>query len=158
MLRLRLLAFGKLRTAGVADTAAHYRKLLRPWVQLDELELRPEAVPDKSEASRERVRELEARELLERAEGTRIFLLDEGGRSMPSAGWAELAREWETTARPVTLCIGGSLGFSPALRARAEGRLALGPQTLPHELARVVLLEQLFRAWSIVRSHPYHNA
>jgi 23S rRNA (pseudouridine1915-N3)-methyltransferase len=77
-------------------------------------------------------------------------------------GWtsAELARrldEWQIAARPVTFVIGGSHGLAAALIERAERRWSLGPVTLPHELARVVVLEQLYRAFTILRGEPYHK-
>lgn len=90
--------------------------------------------------------------------GGALYLLDEKGRARPTLEWAELVRGWESTGlRELILCVGGSLGFSPEVRGKARGLFSLGPQTLPHELARVVLLEQLYRAWSVTRGHPYHN-
>lgn len=161
-MRLTLFTFGKLRTPGTRDTADYYLKLVRPWTQLEEVELKALHVPDKSAATRAQIQEREAAilsEKLEGALGTRgvFYLLDEGGKAMSTEGWAKLARDWEEQSIPsVALCIGSSLGFSSALKKKARGVLSLGPQTLPHELARVVLLEQIYRAWSVVRGHPYH--
>ena len=78
------------------------------------------------------------------------------------AGWtsrdlaAQLDR-WLLAARPVALIIGGSQGLDSTLLARAHARWSLGPLTLPHELARVVVLEQLYRAFTILRGEPYHK-
>jgi len=161
-LKVYLLAFGKLKTPGLREAADYYLKLLRPWARIEELELRPLAVPDKSAATRARIQEEEA-SLLEGAlerlgERGAFFLLDEGGKSLSTRDWAARVRGWESGSfTGVAFCVGSSLGFSDALRARASGVLSLGPQTLPHELARVVLLEQLYRAWSVTRGHPYHN-
>jgi 23S rRNA (pseudouridine1915-N3)-methyltransferase len=72
----------------------------------------------------------------------------------------ELARRleaWMRDARPVALAIGGSRGLDPALVAAASDRWSLGPLTLPHELARVVVAEQLYRATTILRGEPYHK-
>ncbi len=162
-LKLSLLAFGKLKTPGLRESADYYLKILRPWCAAKELELKPMDVPDKSEATRTRIQKKEAEVLSERLAqelGTRgrFYLLDEGGKTLSTREWAKLVESWEGDSVPeVALCIGSSLGFSEELRRKAHGRLSLGPQTLSHELARVVLLEQIYRAWSVVRGHPYHN-
>lgn len=142
------------------DAADHYLKLIRPWVELSEIELKPLSVPDKSDATRRRIQQKEGEELLSRIERLGkipFYLLDEEGKALATLRWAEMARAWEAESAEVALCIGSSLGFSDAVREKARGKLCLGPQTLPHELARVVLLEQLYRAWSVIRKHPYHN-
>jgi 23S rRNA (pseudouridine1915-N3)-methyltransferase len=64
---------------------------------------------------------------------------------------------WQQEARPVVLLLGGSVGLDPALIARASQRWSLGPLTLPHELARVVVLEQVYRGFTILRGEPYHK-
>lgn len=162
-MKLELLAFGKLRAPGLRDAADYYQKLIQPWVSLRETELKPIAVPDKSTASRSRIQDKESellRDWLEKNVGPRgaWYVLDETGKAMNTQGWASLIREWEGSSLPaVALIIGSSLGFSPEFRRSARGILSLGPQTLPHELARVVVCEQLYRAWSVVRGHPYHN-
>lgn len=162
-MRLHLFAFGKLRNPGMRDAADYYLRLLGGYVDVSEHELKPLAVTEKSAAARKQVQEKESAILLEKtskALGPRgaLFLLDEGGRQHPTSGWAGLVRAWESQGAPdLGLVIGSSLGFSDAVRKASKGILSLGPQTLPHELARVVLLEQLYRAWSVTRNHPYHN-
>ena len=164
-MRLTLLAFGKLKTPGLRLAADHYLRALGQWHALDEIELKALSVPDKSAATRRRIQAVEAGLLLDRIEarigpGKRgaLFLLDETGKSLPTSGWAENLRSWSDQGlADIVLCVGSSLGFAPELRGRARGCFSLGPQTLPHELARVVLLEQLFRAASVVAGHPYHN-
>ena len=161
-MKLALLAFGKLKTPGLREAADYYKTLLRPYAPLEELELKPQVVPEKSAASRLLVQEKESTLLTTKLSiqlGSRgaYYILDETGRPDATLGWVELVRRWEREGVPVALCIGSSLGFHSEIRARARGVLSLGPQTLSHELARVVLLEQLYRAWSFTRGHPYHN-
>lgn len=145
------------------QAADYYLGLTRGWVAIEELELKPMPVDDKSSATRRRIQEKEGELLLERLSkrlGPRglIYLLDEAARPRATREWAELVRQWEALGpTEIALCVGSSLGFSQAVRSKAQGGLSLGPQTLPHELARVVLLEQLYRAWSQLRGHPYHN-
>jgi 23S rRNA (pseudouridine1915-N3)-methyltransferase len=157
MLQVQVLAFGKLKAPGLREAADHYAKMLRPWANVEEVELKPTPVSDRSASARQKVQEDEAERLLARmAKNARLYLLDESGKAEPTLAWAERVRRWEGGGRPVCLCIGGSQGFSAELKKRAEGLISLGPQTLAHELARVVLYEQLFRSWSVVRGHPYH--
>jgi 23S rRNA (pseudouridine1915-N3)-methyltransferase len=161
--RVHLLAFGKLRVPGLRESAEYYLRNLKPWCALEEIELKPVPVPDKSPATRARVQEKETELLLERvrsqiSERARIYLLDELGKPLPTREWASRVREWEASgSADIVLCLGSSVGWSDTLRKKAAGTFSLGPQTLSHELARVVLLEQLYRAWSVVRGHPYHN-
>ena len=84
--------------------------------------------------------------------------LDERGKSLPSAGLAERLGAWRQMGRPVAFLIGGADGHHPQLRERADLLLALGPMTWPHLLARIMLLEQLYRAQQILAGHPYHRA
>jgi 23S rRNA (pseudouridine1915-N3)-methyltransferase len=153
-LRLRILAYGKLKTPGLADACAYYQRLLGAWVKCEVAELKPLPVPDKGMR-----REIQAREgegLLERVPA-RFYLLDERGKARSTREWADEVTRWEgASLTEVGICVGSSLGFSEDVRARASGLLSLGPQTLSHELARAVLLEQLYRAWSVTRGHPYH--
>jgi len=158
MTRIEVLAFGKLRGPGLRDSADHYLKLASKFVTLTERELKPLVVPDKSEASRARIQQKE-QEIIEAALAPRscLYLLDEGGRTLKTSQWADLFKKlsndsWST----VHFALGSSLGFSAELKNKAQGVLSLGPQTLPHELARVVLYEQIFRATSLNAGHPYH--
>ncbi len=162
-MQLQVVAFGKLKTPGLREAADYYSKLIRPWVTLEEIELKPISVPDKFPATRSQIQSKEAQILTERlgigqkSRRHALYLLDEDGRGHTTESWAGLVRQWEgESIAQVSLCVGSSLGFSDDLRSKAKGILSLGPQTLPHELARVVLLEQLYRAWSVTRGHPYH--
>ncbi len=161
-MRLHLVTFGKLKTPGLREATEYYAKLLSGFMPLVETELKPLSVPDKSSVTRRQIQEKESSLLLEKLDqllsGRGVFyLLDEGGKSLSTAQWVRQVRDWERDGIPdLAFCIGSSLGFSEEVKKRARGKLALGPQTLPHELARVVLLEQLYRAWSVTRNHPYH--
>jgi 23S rRNA (pseudouridine1915-N3)-methyltransferase len=151
-MRVHLVAFGKLRTAGLRDTQDYFEKLIGNWVDLQVHEL-------KALGSREEEADV-LEELFEKRLGSRarIYLLDERGKSFTTAVWAEQVRGWEgASLTDLVFCVGGALGLHPRLHARAAGLLALGPQTTSHELARVLLTEQLYRAWSVTRGHPYHN-
>lgn len=162
-MKLQIVAFGKLKTPGLREALDYYKKLIRPWAPLDELELKPIPVLDKSPATRKQVQEREGLLLLERLDNSLksrgiLILLDETGKNLRTQEWADKIQSWEDEGiREVSFCIGSSLGFSSEVRARARLSLNLGAQTLSHELARTVLGEQLYRAWSVIKKHPYHN-
>jgi 23S rRNA (pseudouridine1915-N3)-methyltransferase len=86
-------------------------------------------------------------------------LLDERGESLPSASFASRLQAWRSEDKPaVVFVIGGADGLAPTLKERANLTLAFGPATWPHQLARVMLLEQIYRAVTILSGHPYHRA
>jgi 23S rRNA (pseudouridine1915-N3)-methyltransferase len=86
-----------------------------------------------------------------------LVALTRGGRARSSEQFAELVRRWRETPRDVAFLIGGAHGLADALIADADLALSLSPMTLPHELARLVLFEQLYRAGTILRGEPYHK-
>ena len=135
-MRYSVLAVGKARPPW-ADDLAHYTKLLSRYARVDVIEVADDAALQ--------------RRLPERAW---ICLLDSRGRSYTSeafAGWLEERRQ---AGREVCFVIGGAFGTSPA---RVDHTLSFGPATLPHLMARVVLLEQLYRAHKILAGEPYHH-
>lgn len=87
-----------------------------------------------------------------------VVLLDEAGKALSSRELADNLGEWQTNGRDLVLIIGGPDGVSPACAQRADFRWSLSRLTLPHGLARVVVAEQLYRAWSLTQGHPYHRA
>ncbi len=86
----------------------------------------------------------------------KLVLLDARGKQFSSVELAEFLRREQVSATPLLFAIGGSDGFSEETRRHAGFTLSLGKMTLPHELARVVLVEQLYRAFTILKNHPYH--
>jgi 23S rRNA (pseudouridine1915-N3)-methyltransferase len=131
-----VLAVGRMRPP-FADDAAHYERLLRRQARVEVVEVR-----DDDEL---------ARRIPDRAW---LCVLDAGGRSHSSEGFATWVEERRQAGRDVCFVIGGPFG-SPV--ERRDDALSLGPLTLPHLLARVVLLEQLFRAHKILAGEPYHH-
>ncbi|MEW6693557.1 MAG: 23S rRNA (pseudouridine(1915)-N(3))-methyltransferase RlmH [Pseudomonadota bacterium] len=89
--------------------------------------------------------------------GARIVVLDERGERCTTRELAQRLLDWQRDGRDVAFLIGGPDGLDPGLRASADHRLRLSDLTLPHALARVLLIEQLYRAWSLNTGHPYHR-
>ena len=89
--------------------------------------------------------------------GTRVVVLDERGTSLTTKALAERLQGWQLSGDDVALVIGGPDGLEPAFRQAAHERIRLSDLTLPHAMVRVLLIEQLYRAWSVNAGHPYHR-
>jgi 23S rRNA (pseudouridine1915-N3)-methyltransferase len=89
--------------------------------------------------------------------GARVVALDERGTSLRTTALAERLKEWQLGGGDVALVIGGPDGLDPEFRQAAHERVRLSDLTLPHAMVRVLLIEQLYRAWSINANHPYHR-
>ncbi len=89
--------------------------------------------------------------------GCRIVALDERGSNLSTVALAAKLRHWQLEAQDVALVIGGPDGLDPAFRQLAHERIRLSDLTLPHAMVRVLLIEQLYRAWSVNANHPYHR-
>ena len=89
--------------------------------------------------------------------GSRIVALDERGTALSTQALAVKLRQWQLDADDVALVIGGPDGLDPGFRQAAHERIRLSDLTLPHAMVRVLLIEQLYRAWSINANHPYHR-
>jgi 23S rRNA (pseudouridine1915-N3)-methyltransferase len=152
--RISLICVGKSRGAPFADDVAHYERLLRRHAKVETHELREAGtVPGR----REEILAKEGAAVLERLPvGAFACVLDRDGRQLSSRDFAGWLEERRRSRRDVCFVIGGPLGLAPAVKERADERLSFGTATLPHQLARVVLLEQLFRAHKILAREPYH--
>lgn len=89
--------------------------------------------------------------------GTRIVALDERGTNLTTMALASRLTDWQLSGGDVALVIGGPDGLEPAFKQAAHERIRLSDMTLPHAFARVLLIEQLYRAWSVNANHPYHR-
>ncbi len=89
--------------------------------------------------------------------GDRVIALDVGGKSWSTAQLATKLASWQSSGDNYSLLIGGPDGLAPACLARADEKWSLSPLTLPHPLVRLLLVEQLYRAWTINTGHPYHR-
>jgi len=125
-----------------------------------EMRLELKAVKTEPRASKTRAALLAAeRERIEAAipKGARVVALDERGTALTTVALAGRLKEWQLENDVVALLIGGPDGLDPALRQSAHERIRLSDLTLPHAMVRVLLAEQLYRAWSIHTGHPYHR-
>lgn len=154
-MRLVVAVVGRPRDPDLASAIRGYEARAARYWPLDVREVREE--PARS-GGVDVVREREGERLLSAAvPGSRIAACDETGDAMTSRQFADWLQKERENARDVTFLIGGAYGLAPAVRERADRLLKLSPWTLPHELARLVLAEQLYRAGTIVRREPYHK-
>jgi 23S rRNA (pseudouridine1915-N3)-methyltransferase len=152
--RLRVLSVGKDRSGLFAPAVEEYARRISRYARTTVEEV-PEA---RRAAGTPRARDEEAASILDRvSDGERVVLLDERGKEMTSPELARRLAAWLEGARDVTLVVGGSDGHGEAIRERADETLSLSRLTLAHRLARLVLLEQLYRAFTILRGEPYHK-
>jgi len=136
------------------QAADDYLRRLRRYADVREYEVREASrAPTTAAQHKEEAGRLETKIV----EGSTVIALAREGTAWTSRELARKLERWLLTARPLALVIGGSEGLDPSLIARAAARWSLGPLTLPHELTRVVVLEQLYRAFTILRGEPYHK-
>jgi 23S rRNA (pseudouridine1915-N3)-methyltransferase len=152
--RLRVVAVGRDRSGLFAPAVDEYAKRLARYAKFELVEV-SEA---KRHAGTPRAKDEEGETLLARlSPGERVVLLDERGKEPTSVELAQRLAGWLQRGQDVTFVIGGSDGHAEAIRARAQETLSLSRMTLAHRLARVVLLEQLYRAFTILKGEPYHK-
>jgi 23S rRNA (pseudouridine1915-N3)-methyltransferase len=152
--RIVVVCVGRLRGVPFADDLAHYERLLGRHARLEMQEVRDAGlgVDRRTEAL-----EREAAAVLKRIPGPAfVCALDREGKALSSAELADFLEERRSSGRDLCFVIGGPFGLDPSVGERSDARLSFGPITLPHELARVILLEQLFRAHKILAGEPYH--
>ncbi len=150
---LVLLAVGRLRSS-YRESCDDYLRRLSRYAKVKELEVREASRAPSAAAQRaEEAERLGARV----PPGATVVALAREGSAWSSEELARRVDGWRTAARPVAVVIGGSTGLADGFLAGAGARWSLGPLTLPHELARVVVAEQLYRAFTILRGEPYHK-
>lgn len=154
-----ILCVGKLREKYWADAAAEYEKRLTRFSRVEIIELPDLPEPQNaSDADRARIMDKEGEALLSRIKtADYVIALCIDAPQLRSEALAKLLRDKEDSGRRVAFVIGGSLGLSPAVQARADARLSMSQMTFPHQLARVMLLEQLYRARKINAGEKYHK-
>jgi 23S rRNA (pseudouridine1915-N3)-methyltransferase len=154
-MKLLLVAVGQ-RMPDWAETAFHdYAKRFPPELKVEVKAVKTEPRGSKTlqtlyAAERQRIEAAIPR-------GTRIVALDERGTSLTTQALAQRLKDWQLSGDDVALVIGGPDGLDPEFKAAAHERIRLSDMTLPHAMARVLLIEQLYRAWSINANHPYHR-
>lgn len=159
-MQIQVVCVGKLKEKYWVDGVAEYAKRLGAYARLDIRELPDEKTPDTmSPAEEDQVRAREGERILSSLrEGSHVIALAIDGETWSSEQLAaHLDRQATYGGGSLAFIIGGSLGLSPAVLSRADKKLSFGRMTYPHQLMRVLLLEQVYRAFRINRGEPYHK-
>jgi len=162
-MNIEIICIGNLKEPYLRDAEKEYVKRLSPYCKVKITELREARLSQGAGAAEEKaVRLSEGRSLLAAAEklgaAAYVFALDQRGRQQTSERFAETLQNAALEGKvPIVFLIGGSLGLSEAVRDKAKDVLSFSEMTFPHQLIRVVLLEQLYRAQKILRGEPYHK-
>ncbi|CAL8474544.1 MULTISPECIES: 23S rRNA (pseudouridine(1915)-N(3))-methyltransferase RlmH [Caballeronia] len=156
-MKLVILAVGHKMPDWITNGFDEYAKRMPPELRIELKEIKPEQ--RSSGRNAESVMAAE-KQRIEAAlpKNARVVALDERGRDWTTMQLANALPGWQQDGRDVAFVIGGADGLDPAVKARAELMLRISSLTLPHGMVRVLLAEQLYRAWSITQNHPYHRA
>ena len=147
-MKVELIAVGKIKPP-FAEAESHYLKMLKPLTPVDVTEVKDDAALARAVIAGKATGG-------DRPDPGTVVALEAGGRDMTSERWAEWLGKRRHEGKRLTLLIGGPEGLPGEISGMADHRLSLGPQTMAHQLARIVLLEQLFRASKILAGQKYH--
>ena len=155
-MRVSILSVGHRMPAWIQEGFQEYTRRMPPEIRVDLVELKPEERG--AGRSTERAKTLEGERILAALPGgAALIALDERGKGVSTQGLSVMLSEWMRDGSHPAFVIGGADGLSEAVRNRADKIVSLSMLTLPHGLARVLLAEQLYRAWTILARHPYHR-
>jgi 23S rRNA (pseudouridine1915-N3)-methyltransferase len=155
--KITIVAVGRLKEHHWREAAEEYLKRLTPYASVQVVEVADRDVCRDETAARA-AEGADVLRALQVAGSSHVVALDVAGTQLSSEGLAQwLADHALYGQSSLTFFVGGASGLAPDVLARADERLSFGPMTLPHQMARVVLLEQLYRAFRIMRGEPYHR-
>lgn len=159
-MKITVVCVGKIKEKFYRDAIAEYEKRLSRYCRLEILEVADEKTPEGAgEALEEQIREKEAKRILEKIrEDAFVCTLEIEGRRLSSQGLAEwLEKRAVGGTSHIIFVIGGSLGLHESVKKRSDMALSFSDMTFPHQLMRVILVEQIYRAYRIINGEPYHK-
>lgn len=158
-MNITVIGVGKIKEKYFTAAIDEYSKRLSRFVKLNIIEIPDEKIPDNaSEKEMEQIKQKEGAKILEKIPANSfVITLCIEGKELSSTELAKKIADISMTSSSVTFIIGGSLGLSEEVKARSVLRLSFGKMTLPHQLMRVVLLEQVYRAFKINNNENYHK-
>lgn len=157
---IRIAAVGRVKEKWMRDGLADYLKRIQPYEKIEVVEVDDEKAPESnSDAENEAVKLIEGRKLLKNIrDNDFVILLDLAGKEMDSVALSKKIEEIHTRGyNRITFMIGGSLGVSKELISRADLRWKISVNTFPHQLCRIIVAEQIYRAFRIMHNEPYHK-
>ena len=160
LMQIHIIAVGKIKEKYLQMGILEYEKRLCPYVKLNILEIADEKrVGQLSPSDQKQIKEAEGMRILGSIpQDSFVIVLDVGGVHWSSEALAEHIRQWEISGRNnISIIIGGDLGLSDSVITRSDVRLSFSPMTFTHQMVRLILLEQVYRAFRILRGEPYHK-
>jgi 23S rRNA (pseudouridine1915-N3)-methyltransferase len=154
-MKISLLVIGKTTDGRLVSLIDDYRQRLKHYVPF-ELVVIPDIKNAKS-LTQDQLKAAEGEAILAKVGTTEVVLLDEHGAEYRSVDFASWLQKKMGSGRDLTLVIGGAYGFSPAVYQRANGKLSLSQMTFSHQMIRLMAIEQIYRAMTILRNEPYHH-
>lgn len=159
-MNIQIICIGKLKEKYWDDAIKEYSKRLKRFANLEILELKEARLPENaSKADEEKVKELEGEEILKKIKkSTYVITLEIKGKSLSSEELAKKIQDLGLEGKAdIAFVIGGSLGLSPKVSERADFKLSFSKMTFPHQMMRVILLEQIYRSFKINSNETYHK-
>ena len=154
-MKISLLVIGKTTDGRLVSLIEDYRQRLKHYVPF-ELVILPDIKNAKS-LTQDQLKAAEGEAILAKVGTTEVVLLDEHGAEYRSVDFASWLQKKMGSGRDLSLVIGGAYGFSPAVYQRANGKLSLSQMTFSHQMIRLMAIEQIYRAMTILRNEPYHH-
>ncbi len=159
-MQITIIAVGKIKEKYLKEGINEYLKRLRPYAKVEIIEVGDEPAPEKASLAEElQIKEREAEKIAKHIKvGSFVIALALEGKMLSSEALANKLESLALNGKShITFLIGGSLGLAPSLLKKANYLLCLSPMTFPHQLVRLIFLEQIYRAFKIIKGEPYHK-
>lgn len=156
-MKIKAIFVGRLQDRYLKEGIETYRDRISRYTPIELIEVEDEAVTAKADHSK--IKKKEAERILKKvAPGSLLVALDEKGKGLSSEGLAGfIQKAMDTGTKEISFAVGGSIGLGEKVRERADLTLSLSAMTFTHQMVRVILLEQLYRAFTIIKGEPYHK-
>ena len=159
-MRITFITVGKLKEKYLKDGIKEYAKRISAYADIEMIEVMDERIPDKASLAEEMlVKAKEGRKILDKVkQDDYMILLDVSGKEMDSVAFSKHIEKCMIDGKStIVFVIGGSLGHGEEILSRAQLRLSFSPMTFPHQLMRLILIEQVYRAFKIMKNETYHK-
>jgi 23S rRNA (pseudouridine1915-N3)-methyltransferase len=159
-MNITIIAVGKIKEKYLVNAINEYKKRLNRYCKINIIEVPDEKAPENlTEKQMEQVRKVEGQSILKYIKDrVYIIVLDIQGKMLPSEAFSDKLQTLGVQGYGhIVLIIGGSLGLSDEVKKRSDFKLSFSPMTFPHQLMRLILLEQIYRAFKIIKGEPYHK-
>lgn len=161
MINIKIICIGKMKEKSMKEVLDEYIKKLSKFARLDIIELADEKIPDNAKTAEiSKIKEIESKKVLntiDKIGKTYVFVCDPNGKQLNSIEFADTIESSLLLNSTLTFVIGGSLGLSDTLKQKANKLISFSKLTFPHQLFRVILAEQIYRAFKIINNETYHK-